>query len=157
MPEIIVIKGDDGKLAGLSAQQDKKYQKFKNRVECMTRDDSLTFSWREPRSGPYHRRHFAMVDAIFESQEKFEDDYGFRKWLEMGAGYCDWIPGPQGHMIPVPKSIDYATLDQAEFEPIHEAIFKFARSAYVRQTLWGHLDQGRGAAMVDAILREFDV
>ncbi len=156
MPTVSIIKGDDGKAVGLTAKEEAKFVKFRKRLLELTDEDALIFTWKEPRSGPFHRRHFAMVNALFEAQERFEDDYGFRKWLEMGAGYCDMVPGRDGQLIPVPRSIDYATLDQAEFEPIHEAIFKFVRSDYACKTLWRHLSLGAGHEMVDTILREFE-
>lgn len=156
MPTVSIIKGDDGKAVGLTVKEEAKFVKFRKRLLELTDEEALIFTWKEPRSGPFHRRHFAMVNALFEAQERFEDDYGFRKWLEMGAGYCDMVPGRDGQLIPVPRSIDYATLDQADFEPIHNDIFKFVRSEYARQTLWAHLDNEKSWQMVDAVLGGFE-
>ena len=59
-------------------------------------------------------------------------------------------------MVAVPKSIAYEKLDQAEFEPIHDALFAFARSDHARFFLWGHLTDEQSTEMVDTVLREFE-
>ena len=66
------------------------------------------------------------------------------------------LPGPKGKPVAVPKSIAYEKLDQAEFEPIHDAIFAFARSTYATRFLWPHLSDEQGGEMVDVVLREFE-
>lgn len=156
MPTVTITKGNDGKAAGLTAKDDAAFSKFRLRMQNLTPQESITFTWREPRSGPFHRRHFAMINALFESQEQFDDGDHFRKWLEVGAGYCDLYPGPRGKPVAVPKSIAYEKLDQAEFEPIHKAVFDFVRSEHARRFLWGHLEDEQSYAMVDAVLREFE-
>lgn len=156
MPTVTLTKGDAGKLVGVSDRDQRSYGKFLTRARELTPRESLRLSWKEPRSGPYHRRHFLMITALFDAQEQFDDDTAFRKWLEVGAGYCKYVPGPDGRMVALPDSIDYDTLDQAQFEPIHEAVFRFARSERARRFLWGHLPDQHSMDMVDAVLREFE-
>lgn len=154
MPTVNLIKGPDNKLTGLTERDTKAYAKFKTRVEEL--DGSiLTFTWKEPRSGKYNARHFVMLNALFEHQEQFADPRQFRKWLEVGAGYCDFVPGPNGRMVALEKSIDYDTLDQLEFQPIHEAVVAFARSAHATKFLWPHLSDQQAWDMMGSILDEF--
>ena len=155
MPTVMLTRGDDGKLAGVNDREQRKYVKFLNRAVNLTPEDSIKFSWTEPRSGPYHRRHFSMIGAVYLAQEQFDDEDAFRKWLEVGAGYCKFVPGPSGRMVALPDSIAYDKLDQAEFEPIHEAVFQFVRSPYARSFLWGHLTDQQSNDMVDGVLQEF--
>jgi hypothetical protein len=156
MPTVTLTIDERGKPAGVSERDCKAYAKFRKRLAEMSGKDSITFTWREPRSGPFHKRHFVMVGALYEAQEQFADPDMFRKWLEVGAGYCDLLPGPKGRMVAVPRSIAYERLDQADFEPIHEAVFAFARSEHARRFLWPHLTDAQTAEMVDAVLREFE-
>lgn len=107
-----------------------------------------------PRSGPYHRRHFAILNAVFDAQERFDDFERFRDWLSIGAGHVTWVPGAKGGIVPLPKSISYAKADQSEFEEYHRKVIAFLRGEHAGPFLWKHL--GNDAHwMVDSILAEF--
>lgn len=154
MPTVTLHLGESGKLEGLSERDRKAYAKFRRRLESIG-DRSITFTWREPRSGPYHRRFFAILNRLFESQEQFHDDEHLLTWLKVGAGFADLVPGPKGKPVAIARSISWANLDQAEFEPIAMAAWAFLRSTYATRFLWPHLSDDDGTAMVDAILAEF--
>lgn len=154
MPTVTLHRDQTGKLAGLSDRDAKAYAKFKARVGDLG-DRSITFTWREPRSGPYHRRFFAMVNSLYESQDQFTDPEKLLDWLKVGAGHCDILPGPKGKPVAIPAHINWATLDQAEFEPIAQAVWRFARSLHATRFLWPMLDDGKGGGMVEAVLMEF--
>lgn len=155
MPTVTLYLNNQGKLAGVTEKDGKAYGKFLSRIRDLGHG-CITFTWREPRSSPYHRRHFAMLNALFEAQEQFDDPDQLRKWLEVGAGYVEFVPGPKGRMVAMPKSIAYDKLDQAEFEPIHQAVFSFARSQHARRFLWSHLSDEEGWQMIESILGEFE-
>jgi hypothetical protein len=152
----VTIHLENGKLTGLTEKDRRNYARWHERIKTIGPKESLIFSWREPRSGAYHARHFAMLHALFDAQEQFIDEDQFRKWGEGGAGYADLCPGPQGKPIAVVKSISYEKLDQKEFEPVHDAVFKFYRTEYARRFLWPHLTDSQTSEMVDSILMEFE-
>ena len=154
MPTVTVHIGDDGKLEGLGERDKRAYAKFLARLKSLGRS-SLVFSWREPRSGPYHRRFFATVNKLYEAQEQFQDVEHLLTWLKVGAGYADFVPGPKGKPVAIPKSINWETLDQAEFQPIAEAITGFMFTKHATRFLWPHLSDEDGYEMVDSILGEF--
>lgn len=152
----IEIQFDGKKLVGATEKDQRSYAKFRTRLETMGPKESLIFSWKEPRSGPYHRRHFAILNAIFASQDNFTDETQFRKWLEVGAGYADILPGPKGKPVAIARSIAYENLDQADFEPIHQGVMAFARSIYATQYLWPHINIQQQADMIESILMGFE-
>lgn len=154
MPTVTLHLGEHGKLEGLSERDRKAYAKFRVRLESLG-NESITFTWREPRSGPYHRRFFLILNRVFESQEQFQDDEHLLTWLKVGAGFADLVPGPKGKPVAIARSISWANLDQAEFEPIAMAIWAFLRSQHATRFLWPMLDDIQGMAMVDTILAEF--
>ena len=114
MPTVILHRAQDGKLEGLSERDKKAFAKFRKRLDELG-DGSLLFSWQEPRSGPYHRRFFSLVNRILMAQDQFQDIEHLIAWLKTGAGYVDLVPGPKGKPVALPKSINWATLDQADF------------------------------------------
>lgn len=107
-----------------------------------------------PRSGPYHRRHMAMEQKLFDSQEQFDDFEAFRTWLKVGAGWVIWAPGENGELVPVPKSISYAAAEQDEFEKYHAAVLRFLRGPHAGPFLWPHLGD-KATDQIDYILRGF--
>jgi hypothetical protein len=156
MPTIHLTKGQDGRLVGVTEADNRAYGRFISRCLALTPKESLKFTWAEPRSGPYHRRHFAMLHALFESQEQYDNDQHFRKIGEMGAGYADMVPGPGGVLVAVPRSINYEALDQVDFEPIHKAVFEWYRSEVGLKVMWPHLSWQQAYDLVDRVLREFE-
>jgi Protein of unknown function (DUF1367) len=107
-----------------------------------------------PRSGPFHRRHMAIEQKVFDAQEKFEDFESFRTWLKIGAAWVIWAPGEDGTLIPVPKSISYAAADEDEFHRYHEAVVRFLRGPHAGVFLWPHLED-KAINQIDYILRGF--
>lgn len=111
---------------------------------------------RHPRSGPFHRFHMALEMAVFNAQEKFVHQEQFRNWLKIGAGHVDWVAGPKGGVVPLPKSISYAELEEPEMREFHEAMMEFLRGPHAAPYLWRHLGADGAAAMMHSTLAEFD-
>ena len=146
-----------GQIDGLSEAHKKSWRRLWNwflksaepgeMVEIKTHRERL--SW-------FHRKHMAMEQAVFEAQEKFSQFDQFRLWLKVGAGCVDWLPGPRGGVIPVPRSISYAKLEQDAMEKVHDDIVAFLRTEHAQKTLWRHLDGARRSDMAEAVLQEFE-
>lgn len=108
------------------------------------------------RLGWFHRKHMAMEQRVFEAQERFTVFKQFRDWLKIGAGHCDWLPGPKGGIIPVPKSISYAELGQDAMDEFHAAAVDFLRTPYACEVLWPHMPDHERELAVEAVLIPFD-
>jgi hypothetical protein len=156
MPKINLALNENKELDGISQRDKRAWAKFQFRIANLG-EDSIAFEWHEVRSGPFHRRFFAMLNALYDSQEAFKDFDMFRKWLEVGAAFCDFIPSADGEMIALPKSISYDKLDQGEFQEVSDKIFVFARSSHAHRYLWGHLSEIESGNMVENLLAEFEV
>lgn len=155
MPTVTVVKSpENGKLAGLTDADQRGWDRFLSRVKELGQS-CLSITWIEPRSGPYHRRFFAMVGRLFESQEQFDDPDDLRQWLTVGAGHVRFVPGPTGRMVALPVSIKWARMDQAEFEAVANAVWAFAYSEHARRFLWGHLSDEQSYEMLETVLGEF--
>lgn len=151
MPTITLCLGQTGKLEGVTENDKTAYSKFLARVRTLN-GSCIKFSWSEPRSGAFHRRHFALIHSLFDAKDKFVNQDQFRKWLEVGAGFAEFVPGKDGVIVAIPKSIAYDKLDQTEFEAIQKLIFNFAQSEYVRSYLWPHLSDWGSWSMVENLL-----
>jgi hypothetical protein len=155
MPQIELTKDIEGRLCGATEKDQRAYVRFIDRCVRLTADESLKFQWTEPRSGPFHRRHFKMLGELFKQQEQFLDDEVFRKWAELEAGYFDTVPGrdePQR----IPKSIAYDKLDQLEFQELHAKVFAFYRSEYALMVMWPQLSWQQALDKIDSVLLPFE-
>ena len=158
MPTITLIADPaTRKLAGLTEKDGRGWARFLGLVKRLLQSGScITFTWREPRSGPFHRRFFAMLGAAFDAQERFDDPEQFRLWLTVGAGFCDFVPHPQRGVVAIPKSIAFDKLEQAEFQEVADAVWQFYRSAHAREILYPHLSADASFEMVWSVLDAFD-
>lgn len=156
MTEVLIYKDERGKLSGWGEKGARAYARFRKAVDELAIGELLKFSFWIPRSEKFHRLHFVMLKAVFDSQEQFADDEQFRKWTEVGAGFCEFVPGPKGRMVALPKSIAYHAIDDEEFSTVHENVKQFLRSQHARRFLWAHLSDDKSAEMIGELLMEFE-
>ena len=155
MPTVTLALDANKKLNGISERDRKAYAKFRQRIESLG-NKSITFKWSEPRSGPHHRRFFAILNTIFDAQDQFDNPDDLRLWLEVGSGHCTFVPGPTGKMVALPKSIAYDRLDETEFTEVENAVLKFVKTEHARRFLWAHMSDGVSEQMISVLLKEFE-
>lgn len=156
MSEVILIKTEDGRLDGLGEKGGRAWRRFRAWVASMEAGDTLTFAWRKPRSPKHHRLLFAKLAALHDRQEQFDEPDSLRMWLLVGAGFCDFVPGPKGRMVALPKSMRWDRMDENEFCEVHLAVNAFMREPHAYRFLWPHLSDEQGAQMVEQWLGEFE-
>lgn len=144
-----------GIVDGLGEQGKRQWRRFFNRLMKLEPGEIVEIRTHQERIGWYHRKHMALEQRVFEAQEKFETFDQFRVWLKVGSGFVDWLPGPKGGVIPVPKSISYAKLEQGEMEKVHEDIVAFLRTEHAGRTLWKHLAPMARIEAIEGLLEEF--
>lgn len=140
---------------GLGEAGQKQWRRFVNGLFKLEPGEMVKIQTHQERLGWFHRKHMAMEAAIFESQERFPQFKSFRDWLKVGAGHCDWFPGPKGGVFPVPKSISYAKMDQSEMELFHRDALEFLKTPYAQKTLWPHSPEEHRGDALDFILAQF--
>jgi hypothetical protein len=145
-----------GAIDGLGEKGKRQWRRLLNDLFALEPGECMTLHRHKQRSGPFHRRHMAMEQRIFEAQERFTNfDPGFRDWLKIGAGHCEWVPGPRGAIVPIPKSISYADMDEDEMREFHLAAIAFLREPYAQKVLWPKANDLQRDQAMRAILEEF--
>jgi hypothetical protein len=144
-----------GIVDGLGETSRKQWRRFVNRLMKLEPGEIVEIRTHQERIGWYHRKHMALEQRVFEAQEKFEDFEQFRVWLKVGSGFVDWLPGPKGGVIPVPRSISYAKLEQVDMEKVHADIVAFLRTDHAARTLWKHLSDTQRIEQVEFLLAQF--
>lgn len=143
-----------GLLDGFTEQDKKAWRRLWHRLMRLEAGEIAQIEFVIPRSGPFHRRHMAIEQRVFDSQERFTDFEQFRYWLKVGAAWVIWAAGPKGGVVPIPKSISYAKADQEEFEQFHRSVIGFLRGPHAAPYLWKHLGE-KSHEMMDSILEGF--
>lgn len=145
-----------GMVDGLSVQGKKAWRRLWNRVDRLEPGEIFTIESKIQRHGPFHRRHMLIETRLFQAQERIKTFQQFRLWLKLGAGFVDWMPGPKGGVVPVPRSIDYVQCDEETMRQFHDDLIVFLREPHAAAYLWKHLSPARAAEMMEAVLVEFD-
>lgn len=156
MSDVVIFRGEDGKLHGFGEKGERAYSRFRRKVESLVIGETLEFSWRQPRSPKFHRMFFGMLGELFDRQEQFADPEQLRSWLIVGAEYCDFVPGPKGRMVALPKSIAWSLMDEGDFRDLVSAAWSFLRTSHASRFLWPHLDDAQASANVEAVLVGWD-
>jgi len=141
---------------GIDEKNHKSWCRFLRELFGLEDGEIAEVGTRMPRSGPFHRYHMAVEQAVFDAQERFNDFEQFRNWLKIGAAFVTWVPGPKGGIVPLPKSIAYASIEEDEMRKVHASILDFLHGAHAAPYLWRHLDREEAGRMMKSILEGFD-
>lgn len=168
MPEIMLVRQPDleiteaekeaarkvmfGLVDGLGERGQKQWRRLWSNLMRLEPGEMVEITTRQERVGVYHRKHMLMESRVFEAQERFELFEAFRDWLKVGAGLCDWYPGPRGGIFPVPKSIRYSAMEQGEMEVFHDNAVAFLRTEHAARTLWPSATTTQRIELIEGIL-----
>lgn len=156
MSKVTIIKDEQGKLRGLDAAGQRAYAKWRKLVLDLPVGQTLTFSYRLARSPAHHRLFFAKLQSLLNRTEEFDSLDHLRYWLVMGAGYADFVPGLDGTPNAIPRSIDFDSLDEADFCELHQAVDRFLWTARAQQSLWPALAEGQRYRCMESFMQEFE-
>lgn len=156
MSSMVLYRAEDGKLAGFGEKGRRAWLKFCKRVKELEIGETLQFEYRMPRSPVHHSFFFLKLTGLFERQERFQDLDRLLDWLKVGAGHVDLLPGRDGQMVAIPKSIAWHKLEEQEFIEVVREINNFLWTPYAQAALWPALDEGKRYECIDNWHREFE-
>jgi len=145
-----------GIVDGLGERGKKQWRRFINGLMRLEPGEMVDIKTHKARSGKFHRRHMLIESRVFEAQEKFEHFEQFRNWLKVGAGFCDWMPGPKGAVIPVPRSIAFDKLEEDDMREVHENMMAFLRTERAINVLWPKTPSAQRDIAITSLLNEFN-
>lgn len=145
-----------GMVDGLSDDDKKSWRRFWNWILKAGSGEILSIETWMPRVGSFHRMHMVMETKVFRGQERIKNFEQFRVWLKIGAGFVDWMPGPKGGVVPVPRSISYKKCDEDKMRRFHDDAVAFLRTEHAQKYLWPHLSPFMAEQSMEVILSGFD-
>lgn len=141
---------------GLSDQDKKTWRRFWNWIMKAGSGEIFSIQTWTPRNARFHKLHMKIETEVFKSQERIHSFEQFRTWLKIGAGFVDWMAGPKGGVVPVPRSISYSRADEDTMRQFHADAIAFLRTEYAQKYLWPHLPADKAQEMVEAVLGRFE-
>lgn len=153
MSALIVFKNECGKLEGWGEKGRRAWQKFTKIVSELEVGETLAFEYKLPRSPQHHRFFFARLQALLDLQEAFADLDHLLIFLKVGAGFVEFMPGPGGQLVAIPKSIAWERLGEQDFIEAKRAIWDFLWTDVAQQSLWPELTAMQRYVMVDQWVR----
>ena len=154
MSELVIFKNEQGRLEGFGEKGRRAYEKFRKVLAGLEVGETVGFAYKLPRSPQHHRFVFARLQALLDRQETFQDIDHLLVFLKVGAGFVEFMHGPSGELVAVPKSINWANLEEQDFIEAKRLIWDFLWTDVAQAALWPHLDVDKRYAMVDQWVRE---
>jgi len=81
---------------------------------------------RKARNPDHHRKGFALITLIFDSQEKYSTMEDMLTELKLLCGWYVEHVRTSGELVYIPKSISFADMDQLEFETFYDRVLDLA-------------------------------
>lgn len=108
----------------------------------------------EERSGPFHRRHRAVLERLYAHQERFSNIDALHDWIKFKTYFVTWGEGKRGQPLPVPRSTEFAKCSEDDMREFHGRMVDLLHDPATQRHLWRHLKAPARAAMVDAVLAD---
>jgi hypothetical protein len=85
---------------------------------------------KKARNPDHHRKGFALINLIFNSQEKYTTMEDLLTELKLLTGWYREHVRSNGELVYIPKSISFADMDQMEFETFYDRVADIAIQNY---------------------------
>jgi len=141
---------------GLGEADQKSWRRFWQWITRAGAGEIFSIETWAPRHGGFHRRHMVLESRVFQAQERIKTFEQFRTWVKIGSGFVDWMAGPRGGVVPVPRSISYRKCDEGTMRQFHEDAIAFLRSEHASRYLWPALTPEAADQAIETVLAEFD-
>jgi hypothetical protein len=139
---------------GMDRRHDKRWRRLWGRIWNAEVGEGFQIYGIEERSGPFHRRHRAIVTRLFESQERFKSEDALHDWMKLGAYWVTWGEGRRGQPVPQPRSTSFPECSEDEMREAHTAMVEYLHTERAQRFLWRHLKPHARAEMLELALRD---
>jgi len=75
----------------------------------------------KPRNVAFHRKFFALINMVYENQDKYNNIEHLRRDLTIASGFYEQHETFTGQIRTEPKSISFAKMSQDDFDKFYSA------------------------------------
>lgn len=137
---------------GIGAKNDEAWHRLWNRITKADPGEGFQFFVLEERSGPFHRRHRVILEALFASQERFRLIDKLHDWLKVGAGFVTWAPGLDHKPVAIPRSTNFEDCSEQEMRRFHKDAIDYLHTERAQRFLWKKVKASQRPEMLEAVL-----
>lgn len=141
---------------GATETDHRAWMRFMRSMNEAVAGEYFSFKIERQRVGVAHRKQMALETKIFNSQERIADVKQFRAWSYIGCGWCDWMAGSKGGVVPVPKSISFSQCSEEEAEQFRESFLAFMRTEHAQHYLFPHLSAQLAEQCMEELLKPLE-
>ena len=94
------------------------------------------------RNGGHHRKMFALLNMVFENQDRYEIFEDFLTEIKLRAGHYKEHVTMKGKVLYIPKSINFASMDQLEFNQFYEKVTEVCLKHFYDEKMTGEELEG---------------
>ena len=89
---------------GMDSASDKRWRRFIGQLFRAEPGEGFELVRLEHRNLPFHARHRAILERLFQSQERYQLIDAMHDWLKLKTYFVTWGEGRRGNPIPIPRS-----------------------------------------------------
>ena len=75
----------------------------------------------QPRNVKFHRKYFALINLVYQNQERYDNSDDLRHDLTIASGYFRLSVDLKGNEVKKAKSISFAKMTEYEFGELYSA------------------------------------
>jgi len=113
--ELLLVKQFDN---SFKVAYDSDHEKLKKIKAGKTVKCKITM----PRNVMFHRKFFALINMVYQNQERYSNTDDLRNDLTIASGYYTQRTNLQGDVITEAKSISFASMDQHAFDDYYSKV-----------------------------------
>jgi hypothetical protein len=148
MTTVHVYKDSDGRLRGVTAEDERNRRRWIQYIDSMAPGDHAEYETHVPRDPAQHGKFMRMVTLLLERTEAFDDFNALRKWITVGANYIEQDASGKW----VAKSLAYDKMDGSEFAEFFRKAEDFLWTDRARAMLWRHMDMHQHTEAIRQLL-----
>jgi hypothetical protein len=141
---------------GIDSRSDRRWRRLWGRMWAAEPGEGFQIYNAEERSGRFHRRHRAILERLFDAQERYTQIEPMHDWLKLKAYFVTWGEGSRGQPLPIPRSTSFPKCSEDEIRELHARMVDLLHDARIQRHLFPRVKAAQRQGMVDAVLQPPD-
>jgi len=135
-------------IRGMDAAHDKRWRRMWGDIMHAAPGEGFQLYRAEARGGPYHRMHRAVLERLFDSQERYTNIDVLHDKLKLLSWFVEWSDGK-----PKPRSTAFDVCSEDDLREFHTRMVDVLHAPHVSRHFWPHLKAPQRQEMVELVLR----